>query len=107
MPSYSRNEVVLVRVVFSDQTGSKIRPAVVVSAPNASRDLFAVPLTSKTAGFLPGEFALSDWKSAGLNVATAVKRGIYTIDSSIVLQSIGSLVRSDAQQLEAALRTWL
>jgi mRNA interferase MazF len=35
-------------------------------------------LTSKTDSLLVEEFVLSEWASAGLNVATAVKRGGYT-----------------------------
>jgi hypothetical protein len=61
MSSYSRGEVVLVRYPFSDLSGSKIRPAVIVSAPHISKDVFILPLTSKTGSLLAGEFALKDW----------------------------------------------
>jgi mRNA interferase MazF len=47
MPSFSKNEVVLVRYPFSDSTNFKIRPAVIVNAPHVSQDLFIVALTSK------------------------------------------------------------
>ena len=58
MPSYSHNEGVLVRSPFSNLAGSKVRPAVIVSAPHPSNDVFVVPLTSRLAGLLPGEFVL-------------------------------------------------
>lgn len=76
VPSYSRNEVILVRYPFSDLSGSKVRPAVVVSTPHVSQDVFIVPLTSKASGLLPGEFILAGWSESGLNVPTAVKRGV-------------------------------
>lgn len=38
MKSYSRGEVVLVRYPFSDLSGSKVRPAVIVNAPHTSQD---------------------------------------------------------------------
>jgi mRNA interferase MazF len=76
MPSYSQSDVVLVRYPFSDLSGSKVRPAVVVSAPHVSSDLIIVPLTSRTEQLLAGEFILSGWSTAGLNVSTAVKRGL-------------------------------
>lgn len=76
MPSYSKHNVILVRYPFSDLSSSKVRPAVVVSAAHPSQDLLITPLTSKITSLLPGEFALSAWESAGLNVPTAVKRGI-------------------------------
>lgn len=48
MPSYSRGKIVLIRYPFSDLSGAKVRPAVVVSAPHASSDLIVVALTSRT-----------------------------------------------------------
>jgi hypothetical protein len=33
MPSYSKNETVLVRYPFSNLTNTKVRPAVIVNAP--------------------------------------------------------------------------
>lgn len=47
MPSYSKNEIVLVRYPFSDLTSTKVRPAVIVNAPHVSQDVLIVPLTSK------------------------------------------------------------
>lgn len=107
MPSYSKNEVVLVQYPFSDLSATKIRPAIVVHAPHSSEDSFIVPLTSRTAGLLQGEFTLGDWKVAGLNVPTAVKRGIYTVHPDLVIRSIGKLSLSDSQRLEQSLRVWL
>jgi mRNA interferase MazF len=48
MSNYSRGEVVLVRYPFSDLSGSKIRPAVIINAPHTSKDVLILPLTSKT-----------------------------------------------------------
>ena len=75
MPSYSKTDIILVRYPFSDLSSSKVRPAFVVSAPHVSQDIIIAPLTSKTASLLEGEFVLSEWSAAGLNVATAIKRG--------------------------------
>ena len=107
MSNYSRSEVVLVRYPFSDLSGSKVRPAVIVSAPHSSRDVFILPLTSKTTSLLAGEFVLADWSKAGLNVETAIKRGIYTVDQNLVAQRLGKLSDSDLGDLNDALRRWL
>lgn len=107
MPIYSKNNIILVRYPFSDLSSSKVRPAVVVSAPHVSQDIMITPLTSKTASLLAGEFVLSEWAAAGLNVATAVKRGVYTVHESLVVATIGELVEVDAEQLEQSLRGWL
>ena len=99
MPSYSKNDFVLVRYPFSELSASKVRPAIVVSARHASQDIFLVPLTSRSAGLLSGEFLLSSWAEAGLNVPTVVKRGLYTIHQSLVVKAVGRLLESDAQKM--------
>jgi mRNA interferase MazF len=50
---------------------------------------------------------LSQWSAAGLKIPTAVKRGLYTVDKTLVIKTIGKLGESDAQQLESSLRDWL
>ena len=107
MPNYSKPDIVLVSYPFSDLTGAKVRPAVVVSASHASQDVFIVPLTSKTGGLLPGEFVLSEWKKAGLNIETAVKRGLYTVKETLISRRVGKLEDADAVRLERSLREWL
>lgn len=107
MPSYSTPEVVLVRYPFSDLTGAKVRPAVVVSTSHISQDLLIVPLTSKTSGLLAGEFVLADWKKAGLNIETAVKRGLYTVKETLVSKRVGRLEDGDAKRLKQSLCLWL
>jgi len=107
MPNYSKNDVLLVQYPFSSSSTGKVRPAVVVSASHPSKDIFIVPLTSRLFNLLPGEFALEDWESAGLNVPTAAKRGIYTIHSDLVLRIVGQLSAQDALILQNSLRQWL
>lgn len=107
MANFSRNDIILVRYPFSDLSGAKVRPAVVVSAPHSSQDIFIVPLTSKVAPLLAGEFLLADWKTGGLNVATAAKRGLYTVHQTLTLKTVGQLTPRDADRLQLSLRQWL
>jgi mRNA interferase MazF len=107
MPNYSKHCIILVRYPFSDLSSSKVRPAVVVSAPHVSQDLLITPLTSKIEALLAGEFVLADWSAAGLNTATAVKRGIYTVKESLVVKTIGQISLADAARLEHSLQSWL
>ena len=107
MPSSSKNDIILVRYPFSDLSGAKVRPAIVVSASHSSQDIFIVPLTSKTVPLLAGEFLLADWKAGGLNVATAVKRGLYTVHQSLIVKTVGRLSPRDTPQLQRSLREWL
>jgi mRNA interferase MazF len=107
MPSYSKLDVILVRYPFSDLSSAKVRPAVVINAVHPSQDILITPLTSKTGSLRVGEFALSEWAAAGLNVATAVKRGLYTVHESLVIKAIGRLAKADAERLDQSLRGWL
>lgn len=107
MPNFSKSEIILVRYPFSDLSSSKVRPAVVVSVPHVPQDVFIVSLTSKIAPLLVGEFLLADWKTAGLNVPTAVKRGLYTVHQNLIVKTISMLTQRDADQVERSLRGWL
>ena len=107
MPNYLKNNVILVRYPFSDLSNFKVRPAIVVNAKHISQDILIVPLTSKTSSLLPGEFILIKWQAAGLNVPSAVKRGIYTVKQNLVAKTIGQLQQADARKLEDSLRSWL
>lgn len=107
MPRYSKHDVILVRYPFSDLSNAKVRPAIVVSAPHSSEDILITPLTSKVGLLLDGEFVLSEWLAAGLNVSIAVKRGVYTVHENLVIKVIGKLADVDAEQIEQSLRGWL
>ena len=107
MPSYSKNDVILVRYPFSDLSTAKIRPAIIISIPHPSQDIFITPLTSRTQNLLPGEFILQEWQQAKLNVLTAVKRGIYTLEKSLIIKKIGELAPVDIENLDFSLRYWL
>jgi mRNA interferase MazF len=107
MPSYSKGDVILVRYPFTDLSASKVRPAVAVHAAHASQDALVVPLTSRIAGLLAGEFVLQNWSTAGLHVPTAVKRGIYTVHPRLVVAALGRLIQPDLDELNKSLRAWL
>ena len=107
MANCLKNDVILIRYPFSDLSSSKVRPAVVVNSPHPSQDILIVPLTSKTKPLLDGEFLLSGWSAAGLNVPTVVKRGLYTVHEGLIIQAIGKLSDEDAERLEQSLRGWL
>jgi mRNA interferase MazF len=106
--NYSKGDIVLLPYPFTDLKASKVRPAVVV-APEDGRyyDLFVVPITSRTKTLNTGEYVLKEWKSAGLNVPSAVKRGCVLIDTKIIIQKVGTCSKSDVASLNKALKQWL
>lgn len=107
MPSYSKGDVVLVSVPFSDFSDAKVRPAVIVSTPHKSQDVFIVPITSRTSTLLAGEFVMNDWRSVGLNVVSAIKRGLFTIHQDLIRKTLGTISPQDDSELTQSLRGWL
>jgi mRNA interferase MazF len=103
-----KGDVVLFPFPFTDLKTKKVRPAVIVSNHDVKySDVFIIPLTSKTSNLFDGEFILTKWRQAGLNVKTAVKRGCYLASSDIILKRVGKLDIEDLTQLEHSLKLWL
>ena len=105
--SYSFGEIVLVPFPFTDQTGIKKRPAVIVSgaAYNAARrDVVIMAVTSQTrpVGAI-GEVQVKDWKGAGPIKPSVIKAVITTIEASLVLRRLGQLNKQDQQALRKAI----
>jgi mRNA-degrading endonuclease toxin of MazEF toxin-antitoxin module len=104
---YSFGDVILVPFPFTDQTGSKKRPAVVVSSAEYQarrRDIVIMAVTSQMRPRLAfGEFAVAEWKKAGLILPSAVKPVVTTIERRLVLRKLGQLQPGDAKSLRASL----
>lgn len=102
-------DVVLVPFPFTDQTASKQRPAVVISAAsyNAVRpDIILMAITSQLrASAAYGEIWLSHWQDAGLLKPSAVKPVIATLEQHLVIRRLGALDKADAQALHMAIAT--
>jgi len=56
---------------------------------------------------LAGRFVLAEWNKAGLNVETALKRGVYTLEETLVRKRVGTLDAVDAAQPDQLPRAWL
>jgi mRNA interferase MazF len=103
---FSFGDVVLVPFPFTDQSGTKKRPAVVVSSHgyNASRrDIVIMAITSQVRtplGF--GEAMVGDWQGAGLVKASVLKPVLATIEQGLVLRVMGHLSAADIKTLREA-----
>lgn len=107
MTSYSRGHVVLVGFVFADESGSKLRPAVVVSSRSYHRgrhEVIVAAITSNLRRRLPGDHALAEWRSAGLLFPSLVTGILRTIKGSMVKRKLGSLADSDQRLVDQELR---
>jgi len=110
MTGYSRGDVVLVGFVFSDESGRKLRPAVVLSAPGyhrARQEMIVSAITSNVERRLYGDHRIADWQRAGLllpSIATGILR---TIKRTMVGRRIGSLSKPDLDAFDGELRRCL
>lgn len=97
---YSFGDVVLVPFPFTDQTGLKKRPAVIVSSAEYQarrRDPVIMAITSQIRprpAF--AEFTVAEWRKAGLIAPSAVKPVRTTIERRLVLKRLG-LLPADAK----------
>jgi len=107
MTEYSRGDVVLVGFIFSDETGGKRRPAVIVSSDayhKSRQEVIIAAITSRTEKVLVGDHLIDNWQGAGLlfpSVATGILR---TIKRAMIARKLGTMPRPDMQAIEGKLR---
>ena len=98
MMSYKQGAVVLVPIPFTDQTSSKKRPAIVISANWYNRlraDVILAPITSTVRKPIDREEVLiqgSDFRRAGLYKESVVKCGsIIVVRQKLILRQLGAV----------------
>jgi mRNA interferase MazF len=107
MTNYEQGEVILVRLVFSGESGAKRRPAVVVSTSSYQRgraEAIIAAITSNTDRLLVGDHLIADWQRAGLlfpSVATGV---IRTVKQTMIERRLGLMAGADLQAIQEKLR---
>jgi mRNA interferase MazF len=101
--TFNFGDVILVPFPFTDQSGSKQRPAVIISSAsyNGQRaDLIIMAITSQIK--MPLGFATSlidDWQTAGLLKPSTFKPIFTTIEQTLIIRTLGKLTSSDRAQL--------
>ncbi|MBI3001731.1 MAG: type II toxin-antitoxin system PemK/MazF family toxin [Deltaproteobacteria bacterium] len=107
MTVYSRGDVVLVGFVFSDESGKKLRPAVVISSPaynRARQEVIVAAITSNVRRRLFGDHLIANWKGAGLlfpSLATGIFR---TITGTMIDRKLGSMPKPEMEAIDRELR---
>jgi mRNA interferase MazF len=110
MTGFKKGDVVLVNFIFSDETGVKHRPALVISSDTyqaGRQEIIIAAITSRTDRLLVGDSSLSDWQSAGLlfpSVATGIFR---TVKQSMVVRKLGAITAVDMQLMEDQIKVAL
>jgi mRNA interferase MazF len=107
MTAYRRGDVVLVGFVFSDESGKKLRPALVISSPAYNRgrkEVVVTAITSNVRRRLFGDHLIGDWKGAGLlfpSVATGILR---TVTREMLDRKLGVMAKMDMDAVDYGLR---
>ena len=105
--AHSFGDVVLVPFPFTDQSGTKKRPAVIVSSRSyhaRRRDLIIMAITSQVRSPLAfAEALVTDWQVAGLIKPSVLKPVFTTIEHSLVARTMGTLSAPDLLLLRGIL----
>src|SRR5262249_8553112 len=107
MTGYSRGDVVLVGFVVSQESGRKLRPAVVISSPayhRARQQVVVAAITSNVRRRLFGDHLINDWRGAGLLFPSVVTGIVRTIKRTMVDRRLGALLTPDLEGVNRELR---
>ena len=110
MTGYSRGDVVLINFMFSDETGLRRRPAVIVGSDayqQGREEAIIDAITSRTDRVLTGDCIIGDWQGAGLlspSVATGI---IRTVKQDMIARKLGVMPGTDMKAIDSKLRAVL
>jgi mRNA interferase MazF len=104
-----RWDVVIVPFPFAEMTGSKRRPALVLSprAFNASGHTVLAMITSAGHRPRPGDTVLAHQEAAGLALPCMVRLKIFTLDNRLIIRRAGHLAPFDREKVSENLRAWV
>lgn len=97
----------LVGFTFSDESGKKLRPAVIVSTSAYHRgrhEVVVAAITSNVKRRLLGDHLLADWEGAGLLFPSLVTGIIRTIKHTMIERKLGTLRKPDLDAFDRELR---
>jgi len=107
---YRRGDVIAVPYEYSDLTGGKVRPAVVISSEAYNLvcpDVVAAGVSSQVAKAGPYDHILTDWATAGLRYPSLIRGRLLTIEQSLIRRTVGRLSRADLAAFEEKLAALL
>jgi mRNA interferase MazF len=107
MTGYKRGDVVLVRFIFSDETGERQRPAVIISSDayhQSRQEAIIAAITSRTDRILMGDHLIRGWQEAGLLFPSAATGIIRTIKQGMIARKLGIMPLPDMKRIDGNLR---
>ncbi len=110
MMRYKRGDVVVLPFPYTDQSGAKRRPALILStdAYNTRRaDIIVAPITGNLATGQADDTLLTDWATAGLLKPSVVKGILGTVQQTLIVRVMGTLSAADLQKVQHTFATAL
>jgi mRNA interferase MazF len=107
MTKYSRGDVVLVNFIFTDETGVRRRPSVIISSDAYHRgrgEAIIAAITGRTDRILVGDHLISDWRGAGLLLPSVATGIIRTIKQDMIARKLGAMPGADMEAIDSSLR---
>jgi len=107
MTDFKRGDVVLVHLMFSDESGAKRRPAVIISTGeyhHGRQEAIIAAITSNTDHLHVGDYPITGWKAAGLLFPSAATAIIRTIKQTMIERRLGSMPSIDMHAIDGKLR---
>lgn len=102
----AKGDIVLITFPFTDLSGSKLRPAVVLV--ETSEDLTVCFITTQLGWQEPSDLLLQPSTTNGLKKPSLVRTSkIATLDKTLARGLLGRLTQQDTSQLNAKLKTLL
>jgi mRNA interferase MazF len=100
-----RWDVIVVPFPFSEKTGSKRRPALVLSnaAFNRSGHTILAMITTRGHHPWPGDCSIDDFNDAGLPLQCTLRLKLFTLDNRVILRRLGRLSDADRARVETNL----
>jgi len=107
--SYKRGDVVLVDFPFVDRSGSKLRPALIVSSTTyhteRPQDVIVAVISTQIQRYNGStDYQIQDWKTAGLLQPSVLRSTILTILATRISRKIGNLTDRDLQETSVRLK---
>jgi mRNA interferase MazF len=108
MTNWRRGDIVLVPIGFTDQSGVKRRPALIISSDRYNAESPDVVIASITSNLQavhhPGDHVLHSRQEAGLLKPSLVQAKLATVEGSIIGGRLGRLSDEDLTMFERGLR---
>ena len=104
---YTQGDVVLVRFVYTDETGAKHRPALILSSDEyhqGRQEAIVAAITSNVQLLLVGDHLIEGWQKAGLLYPSVVTGVIRTIKQAMIERRLGEMPEIELRAIQGKIR---